>query len=220
MTQADDVLSNAISDELIALGSATLGESGAAALSPTISPMWKGAQFAGPAATVSCAPGDNLAIHAAVAHARRGTVLAASFSGISARGYWGEVLTTAAEAAGLIALVIDGQVRDVAAIERHGFPIFARGVALQGASKLGPGQVGGPIVLGGALVRPGDWLVGDADGIVVIRSGQLQACRDAGAARAAKEAGFFDQLRTGATTVGLLSLDLSSIDIAPDDPPV
>jgi 4-hydroxy-4-methyl-2-oxoglutarate aldolase len=143
-----------------------------------------------------------------------GTVLAVSFAGDSVRGYWGEVLTTAAEAAGLVALVIDGEVRDIAAIEEHGFPIFARGVALRGATKLGPGEVGGPIVLGGAVVRSGDWLVGDADGVVAIRPEDMAACRAAAAARAAKEARFFDQLRTGATTVGLLSLDVSSISIA------
>jgi 4-hydroxy-4-methyl-2-oxoglutarate aldolase len=209
-------MSDADRDELIQLGSATLGESGATALSPVIKPVWEGAQFAGPAATVACAAADNLAIHAAVADATPGTVLAVSFAGDSVRGYWGEVLTTAAEAAGLVALVIDGHVRDIAAIERHGFPVFARGVALRGATKLGPGEIGGPIVLGGAVVRAGDWLVGDADGVVSIRPEDLTACQAAAVARAAKEARFLDQLRAGATTVGLLSLDVSSIRSAPE----
>jgi 4-hydroxy-4-methyl-2-oxoglutarate aldolase len=206
--------------ELIELGAATLGESGAIALSPRIRPMWKGAAFAGPAMTAACAAGDNLALHAAVAAAaagaavRPGVVLAASFAGDSVRGNWGEVLTTAAEAAGIIALVIDGEVRDVAAIERHGFPVFARGVALRGASKAGPGRVQSPIVLGEALVRPSDWLVGDDDGVVVIPAGELAACRAAAAARAGKEAGFFGRLRSGATTVELLSLDVSSVEHA------
>lgn len=216
MEPARTIISDADRDELIQLGSATLGESGATALSPVIQPMWKGAHFAGPATTVACTPGDNLAIHAAVADATPGTVLAVSFAGDSVRGYWGEVLTTAAETAGLIALVIDGHVRDIAAIEQHGFPVFARGVALRGATKLGPGEVGGSIVLGGTVVRSGDWLVGDADGVVSIRPEDMAACRGAAAARAAKEARFFDQLRAGATTVGLLSLDVSSIRIASD----
>ncbi len=198
---------------LLSLGTATLGESGAMPLSPRIRPMWKGAQFAGPAATVACAAGDNLAIHAAVAHATPDTVLAVSFAGESVRGYWGEVLTTAAEAAGLVALVIDGEVRDVAAVEQHGFPVFARGVALRGATKFGPGSVGQPIVLGDVIVRPGDWLVGDADGVVAIRAEDVAACRTAAAGRAAKEARFFEQLRSGATTAGLLSLDLSPIQM-------
>jgi 4-hydroxy-4-methyl-2-oxoglutarate aldolase len=176
--------------------------------------MWEGAAFAGPALTVSCPAGDNLAVHAAVAAAGPGVVLAVGFAGDSVRGYWGEVLTTAAEAAGVAALVIDGEVRDVAAMERHRFPVFARGVALPGAAKAGPGALQKPIVLGDAIVRPGDWLVGDADGVVVIRQEDVEDCRAAGAARAAKEAGFFARLRTGATTVELLSLDVTSIENA------
>jgi len=201
-------------NDFIDLGVATLGESGAIALSPRIRPMWKGAAFAGPAMTAACAAGDNLALHAAVATGQPGVVLAVSFAGDSVRGSWGEVLTTAAQAAGIVALVIDGEVRDVAAIERHGFPVFARGVALRGASKSGPGSVQTPIVLGEALVRPGDLLVGDDDGVVVIPVSQLAACRAAAAARAGKEADFFARLRSGATTVELLSLDVSSVENA------
>jgi 4-hydroxy-4-methyl-2-oxoglutarate aldolase len=176
--------------------------------------MWKGAAFAGPAATAACAAGDNLAVHAAVAAARPGLVLAVSFAGEEVRGYWGEVLTTAAQAAGVVALVIDGEVRDVAAIEQHGFPVFARGVALRGAAKAGPGSLEVPIVLGDALVRPGDWLAGDADGVVVIAQALLEECRMAAVRRAEKEAGFLAKLRSGATTVELLSLDVGSIENA------
>jgi 4-hydroxy-4-methyl-2-oxoglutarate aldolase len=176
--------------------------------------MWKGAAFAGPVMTAACAAGDNLAVHAAVAAARPGLVLAVSFAGDSVRGYWGEVLTTAAQAVGLVALVIDGEVRDIAAIEEHGFPVFARGVALRGATKAGPGSLDVPVVLGEALVCPGDWLVGDADGVVVIGQAMLDECRLAAARRAEKEAGFFARLRSGATTVDLLSLDVSGIENA------
>lgn len=197
---------------LIELGAATLGESGAMALSPRIRPMWKGAAFAGPALTAACAAGDNLALHAAVARARPGTVLAVSFAGDSVRGYWGEVLTTAAQAAGIVALVIDGEVRDVAAIEQHGFPVFARGVALRGATKLGPGSVGTEIVLGDVVVRAGDWLVGDADGVVAIRPEDLAKCLAAASSRAEKEARFFAELRSGATTVQLLKLDVTAVE--------
>ena len=110
--------------ELLALGTATLGESGATGLDSSIRPMWHGATFAGPAFTVSCAAADNLAIHQGVAVAPRGSVLAASLPDRTQRGYWGEVLTTAAETAGIVALVIDGTVRDVSALERHKFPVF------------------------------------------------------------------------------------------------
>src|SRR5258708_30554233 len=137
MEQVTSQLNDEDRRALIELGAATLGESGAVALSPRIRPMWKGAAFARPAITAACAAGDNLALHAALASAQPGSALAVSFAGESVRGYWGEVLTTAAEATGIVALVIDGEVRDVAAIEQHGFPVFARGVALRGATKLG-----------------------------------------------------------------------------------
>jgi 4-hydroxy-4-methyl-2-oxoglutarate aldolase len=202
-----------VSGELISLGAATLAESGGIPLSPRIRPIWPGAAFAAPVLTAQCAAGDNLAIHAAVARAGAGPgrVLAVAFDGAVARGYWGEVLTTAAQTAGLVALVIDGEVRDTAAIERHGFPVFAAGVALRGSSKTGPGSVGTEITVGDVRVYPGDWLVGDADGVVCIRAADLAAVRAAAAARAAKETRLFEQLLAGQTTVGLLCLDLAAI---------
>ena len=206
-------LSDALArEQLLSLGSATLGESGGTPLHPRIRGVWPGAVVAGPAFTVACAPGDNLAVHAAVARARRGSVLAVSVGDDTVRGYWGEVLTTAAEAAGILGLVIDGTVRDLDALEKHRFPVFARGVGLRGASKTGPGATGAPIVLGDVKVAPGDWIVADVDGVVAIPAPLLSACLAAGQARAAKEEGFFDELRRGATTVGLLGLDVSSIE--------
>jgi len=198
-------------DELAALGTATLGESGATGLNGAIRPMWHNAFFAGPAFTVACAAADNLAIHQGVAVAPRGSVLAVSLADSTQRGYWGEVLTIAAETAGIVALVIDGSVRDLSALERHKFPVFARGVALPGATKHGPGSVGQPIVLGGVIIDTGDWVVGDADGVVAIKAADIAACLEAARERAAKEARFFEQLRAGATTVELLGLDVSSI---------
>jgi 4-hydroxy-4-methyl-2-oxoglutarate aldolase len=201
-----------LAQQLSTLGAATLAESGAVPLSSRIRPMWAGATFAGPAFTAFCAPGDNLALHAAVRLAPRGSVLAIALGDGTRRGYFGEVLTTAAEIAGLAALVIDGTVRDVAAIERHRFPVFARGIALRGSTKSGPGSVASLVVLGGVAINSGDWLVGDIDGVVVIRTGALLTCRDAALVRAEKEATFFEKLRAGATTVDLLSLDVTSIE--------
>jgi len=197
--------------QLVALGSATLGESGASLLHPRLRPMWHGAAVAAPAFTVSCAPGDNLAIHVGVARAPRGAALVVAIEDSTERGYWGEVLTTGAEAAGIAALIIDGTVRDVAALEQHQFPVFARGIALRGASKVGPGSVGGPIVIGDRTVRAGDWIVADADGIVVIALEALDAVLASGLERAAKEEIFFKELRAGKTTVELLSLDADAI---------
>jgi 4-hydroxy-4-methyl-2-oxoglutarate aldolase len=209
-TNSSDALTR---EQLLSLGTATLGESGGALVHPRVRAVWPGAAVAGPAFTVSCTPGDNLAVHAAVARAPRGSVLAVSVGDDTVRGYWGEVLTTAAEAAGIVGLVIDGTVRDLGALEKHRFPAFARGVGLRGASKTGPGATGGTIVLGEAKVASGDWLVADVDGVVVIPASSLSACLVAGNARAAKEQAFFEELRAGATTVGLLGLDISSIEV-------
>jgi 4-hydroxy-4-methyl-2-oxoglutarate aldolase len=196
---------------LLTLGAATLGESGARGLNTRIHSMWPGACFAGPAFTARCPVGDNLAVHAAVGRAPRGTVLAVTVDGDLSRGYWGEVLATAAQAAGVVALVIDGPVRDLNRLAAMRFPVFARGSALPGATKSGPGETGGTIALGDVTVRTGDWLVGDADGIVAIRPGQLADVIAAGRARQAKEIVMFERLKAGATTVELLSLDISSI---------
>jgi 4-hydroxy-4-methyl-2-oxoglutarate aldolase len=129
------------------------------------------------------------------------------------RGYWGEVLTTAAEAAGLAGLVIDGGVRDVAALEAHRFPVFSSTISLPGARKDQPGTVGAPVTVGGVPVAMGDWVVGDVDGVTVVPEPSLDAVRAAGEAREAKEAGFFAALRAGTTTVELLDLDASLITV-------
>lgn len=200
-------------DRLLALGSATLGESGGIPLPSKLKPMWPAARFAAPAFTVASAPADNLAMHAAIPRAVPGTVMAVSVAGDVARGYWGEVMTVAAQAAGIVALVIDGTVRDVDALHRRRFPVFARGTALRGATKVGPGAMGGPVTIADTLVCPGDWLVGDVDGLVVIRAEDLADCQKAALARAQKEERFFDALQTGKTTVELLGLDVSSIAI-------
>ena len=200
-----------VSDGLMALGSATLCESGGQGLNTRIRAMWPGARFAAPAFTVRCPVGDNLAVHAAVARAPRGSALAVTVAGDVSRGYWGEVLATAAQAAGIVALVIDGTVRDLDRIAALKFPVFARGHSLPGASKSGPGELCGTIALGEATVRAGDWLVGDTDGVVVIGRERLDDVTVAARAREAKELGMFVRLKAGATTVELLGLDISSV---------
>jgi 4-hydroxy-4-methyl-2-oxoglutarate aldolase len=196
---------------LLGLGSATLGESGARTMSARIRPMWLGAALAAPAAPVRCTPGDNLAIHAAVASAPSGHALVVDVGQIPERGYFGEVLTTGAQARGIAGLVIDGGVRDLAALESHRFPVFATMAALPGASKASPGSVGVPVEVGGVAVEPGDWVVGDVDGVVIVPGGSLPQVLAAARARAEKEVGFFEALRGGATTVELLGLDVSIV---------
>src|SRR5580693_328886 len=129
----------ATSEELLRLGSATLGESGALTLPPRLRPVWPGAALAAPVFPVHCAPGDNLAIHVGVARAPVGSALVVDVGEVAERGYWGEVLTTGAQARGLAGLVIDGGVRDVAALEAHHYPVFSTTVALRGAAKVASG---------------------------------------------------------------------------------
>jgi 4-hydroxy-4-methyl-2-oxoglutarate aldolase len=203
-----------IAATLLQLGSATVGESGGLATDRRLKPVWPGATLAAPAYPVRCTPGDNLAVHVAVTTAPPGSVLVVDVGDVVDRGYWGEVLTTAAEAAGLAGLVIDGGVRDVAALERHRFAVFSSTIALTGASKNQPGSVGAPVKVGGVEVSVGDWIVGDVDGVAVVPAAVLHDVVAAGQAREAKEAGFFTALQGGSTTVELLDLDASLVSRA------
>jgi 4-hydroxy-4-methyl-2-oxoglutarate aldolase len=198
--------------DALALGAATLGESGARRMHPRVKPAWPGARVAGPAFTVRCSPGDNLAIHVAVTRAPAGSVLVADMSGERDFGYWGEVLTTAAETRGIAGLVIDACVRDADALAAHGFPVFSTGLALTGASKTRPGAIDRPVHVGDVAVEPGDWIVADVDGVVVLPASELEAVLAAGHTRADKESALFDALRAGATTVEALGLDTTLVE--------
>jgi len=202
---------------LLALGSATLGESGGRPMRARVRPVWAGATVAARAFTARCTPGDNLAIHVAVAHAPAGHVLVVDVGPEREFGYWGEVLTTAAESRGIAGLVIDGCVRDAAALTAHGFPVFSTGIALPGATKHRPGEIGSSAPVGGVEVATGDWIVGDVDGVTVVPAGAIDDVVAAGRAREEKEAGLFERLRDGATTIDLLDLDPSPVVSSGDE---
>jgi 4-hydroxy-4-methyl-2-oxoglutarate aldolase len=201
------------------LGAATLGESAGLAMPPRIRPAWPGATLAAPAYPVRCTPGDNLAIHVAVARAPAGSVLVVDVGRVPHRGYWGEVLTTGALARGLAGLVIDGGVRDVGALQALGFPVFSSTIALPGATKLARGSVGLTTPVAGVPVSAGDWVVGDVDGVVVLPGNTLDDTMAAGQGRAAAEIGYFEALRQGSTTVELLGLDASLVEVGDDGRP-
>ncbi|HVN51968.1 MAG TPA: hypothetical protein VMT43_11070 [Acidimicrobiales bacterium] len=192
-------------------GAATVGESGGRAMRARIHPVWGGAAVVGAAVPVRCSPGDNLAIHVAAATAPAGSVLVVEITGDPELGHWGEVLTTQAQARGIAGLVIDGGVRDVAALERLGFPVFATMLALRGAAKVAEGAVGEPVTVGDVRVEAGDVVVGDADGVAVVPGGELDTVVAGAEAREAKEQAMFEALRAGATTLDLLDLDPSPI---------
>ncbi len=205
---------SAITTSLRELGAATLAETGGRAMRDRIRAAWPGATLAGPAIPVACTPGDNLAIHVAAAHAPSGGVLVVNVGDIPELGYWGEVLTTGAQARGIAGLVIDGGVRDVDALERLNFPVFSSTIALRGATKLRPGTVGASTTVGGVEVELGDWIVADRDGATVIPKATLEDVIAEGRSRAQKERRFFEQLHAGATTVELLDLDIAAIAVS------
>jgi 4-hydroxy-4-methyl-2-oxoglutarate aldolase len=198
---------NAVRTLALALGTSTLYEASglACAVDPAIRPVWPGASLAAPIYPVQCAPGDNLAIHLALERAPRGSALVVNTGGFIA-GYWGEVMTVAAEAAGVKGLVIDGGVRDIAALTRHGFPVFSRGVSVCGTIKASAPLVGQAMRFTGVPVKAGDWLVADDDGVIILPAEALERTLQAGEARAAKEATMMEKLAQGITTVELMDL--------------
>jgi 4-hydroxy-4-methyl-2-oxoglutarate aldolase len=173
---------------------------------PAIRPAWHGAKVCGRAITVECPPGDNLMLHIAVANAKPGAIIVATVGGFLLAGAWGEILTEAALACGVAGLVIDGAVRDIDAIEALRFPVFSRGLAIGSCTKERPGKLDVPIQLGGAAVRPGDLVVGNADGLVVVEQGRIEEVYQAAVERRKRESEIITKLRQGRTTLELLGL--------------
>lgn len=175
------------------------------ALDPAIKPVWPSPRLAARAFTARCHPGDNLAIHRAVAAAEPGDVLVVDAGGHVA-GYWGEILCVAAQSRGIVGLVIDGGCRDLEGVRARGFPIWARGVSIAGCTKVTPGWIGGPISCGGVAVETGDLVVADGDGVAVVGARVLDATLDAAEERLEKERELMVRLRDGELTIDLLGL--------------
>ena len=157
-------------------------------LGPQIRPVQEGAVIAGRAVTVLSHPGDNLMLHAAVEQCRPGDVVVVSTTSESTDGMFGELLAVSMRSRGVVGLVTGAGVRDLSDLRRMGFPVWTRAVSAQGTVKASPGSVNVPVVVGGTLVEPGDVVVADDDGVVVVPRAQAPAVAAAGEARLRNEA--------------------------------
>jgi 4-hydroxy-4-methyl-2-oxoglutarate aldolase len=193
---------------LAALGTATVAEalSTARVLDPAPRPLSPEMRLAGPARTVRCPPGDNLALHLAIAAAQLGDVIVVDYGGSLASGPFGEIMALACQMRGIAGLVTDGAVRDSQQIAALGFPVFARGLNIRGTVKADPGETNVPVKLCGTVVHPGDMVLADADGVIVVPVGQVQTALAEAEARAAREAQMIERLRAGETTLQILGL--------------
>ncbi len=191
------------------LGSATLHEAfdRKGDLPAGIRAVTSSQRLVGLALTVATKPGNNLMIHRAIARAKPGDVLVVALTEVEDGGYdfgyWGDVLTTAAIAKGIVGLVIDGCVRDVNAIDAVKFPVFARGTAIRGTTKVAVGSVDETVQIGSVAVSPGDLVVADSDGVVVLPAQKVSSVLLHAQERTEKERRIMEQLQQGKTTLEL-----------------
>jgi 4-hydroxy-4-methyl-2-oxoglutarate aldolase len=200
-------LEPAVAARLLELGTATLYEASGIdfILDAALRPVWPGARVCGTALPLRASPEDNLALHLAVERAQPGDVLVADAGGLAC-GYWGEILAVAAQVRGVAGLVVDGGVRDVDRLAELRFPVWSRWISVRRTAKERHEGVGVTTVVAGVAVEPGDVVVADADGVIVLPSARVDEIAAAGEERLAKEDGFLERIRAGESTVDLFGL--------------
>lgn len=162
-----------------------------------LSPFHRPRPMAGTAVTVRTRGGDNLAVHRAFDFCRPGDVLVIDGGGEVSQALVGEILARFAESLGVQGIVVDGAIRDVAAIRARDFPVYARGVIHRGPHKNGPGEINVPVAVGGMVVQPGDLVVGDEDGVLAIAPADVAAAIEAARRQGEQEAAALRAIEDG-----------------------